>query len=569
MEIRKEQDAQDTDNAFSEDDDEEEDDNGFLASGALEDQVNATLYAIQSKDSRLYNPATTFYSDNDSSNGIETSDSGSKGKPLFLNGFHRETLLNGVSELANAAPQSTFAQQQDEFKRDIVRAIHDATADHTPSHLASSTGEQYDDFLTRKGNPDSLYNNQQQPSFSASDVEVADKDPEAFLRKFLDNRAWVVEAGTEAHAFQSDDEEEDQRAEEIEEAYNLRFESHQGVNEKLFSHARDAVAKYSVRKEPLSKRKRARQSDQSRKEASRLQQLQEKAQFRRLKVEDAQEKMRKVEDAAGLIDHPLKVEDWIDFIADDWDHDRWEAEMAKKFGVDYYDREHVQTNEAKNQLKRQIKKPVWMGDIDISDIIPHMENEEGSDHALSASTRHDREKHNYAEGHQRQLRSSNGEQKREARNQRRKVEQLVDQKLELDMALSRADQIGGGQFRYRETSPVTFGLTAQDILMASDSQLNQHAGLKKMATFRDSAKKRKDRKRLGKRGRLRSWRKETFGNEEGPRLSLQDLIRDEEDRLEGLEVRDECKAETNGKMANVHQGKEKTRSRRRGRERSG
>jgi protein KRI1 len=56
--------------------------------------------------------------------------------------------------------------------------------------------------------------------------------------------------------------------------------------------------------------------------------------------------------------------------------------------------------------------------------------------------------------------------------------------------------------------------------MAPDSQLNQFAGLKKMASFRDPEKKRKDKKHLGKKARLRQWRKETFGNEDGPEIVI-------------------------------------------------
>ena len=54
--------------------------------------------------------------------------------------------------------------------------------------------------------------------------------------------------------------------------------------------------------------------------------------------------------------------------------------------------------------------------------------------------------------------------------------------------------------------------------MAPEASLNEFAGLKKLATFRDVHKKRKDKKHLGKKARLRQWRKETFGNEDGPEM---------------------------------------------------
>ena len=71
-------------------------------------------------------------------------------------------------------------------------------------------------------------------------------------------------------------------------------------------------------------------------------------------------------------------------------------------------------------------------------------------------------------------------------------------------------------FRYRETSPTSFGLSARDILFADDTALNQFAGLKKMATWRDPERKAKEAKKLSKKGRLRQWRKDTFGKPDAP-----------------------------------------------------
>jgi protein KRI1 len=110
------------------------------------------------------------------------------------------------------------------------------------------------------------------------------------------------------------------------------------------------------------------------------------------------------------------------------------------------------------------------------------------------------------------------DQKREARKDKLRIEEAVDRNLDLDLSLlpnsARRNDSG---FRYRETSPQTFGLSALDILMADDAHLNQFAGLKKYAAFREEEKKQRDQKRLGKKARLRQWRKDTFGNEEGPR----------------------------------------------------
>ena len=56
--------------------------------------------------------------------------------------------------------------------------------------------------------------------------------------------------------------------------------------------------------------------------------------------------------------------------------------------------------------------------------------------------------------------------------------------------------------------------------MADDSHLNKFAGLKKLASFRDPEKKSRDRKKLGKKARVKEWRKDTFGDEEGPEFKF-------------------------------------------------
>ena len=118
---------------------------------------------------------------------------------------------------------------------------------------------------------------------------------------------------------------------------------------------------------------------------------------------------------------------------------------------------------------------------------------------------------------------------------------------------------GGPRFGYRETRAESFGLTTRDILMASDADLNQFAGLKKLAHFRPEDKQAKDRKRLGKKARLRQWRRDTFGPEferEPPAFNP------------GGEIREEVKGKGNGEEGAVNNviegGSKKKRKRARG-----
>lgn len=109
-----------------------------------------------------------------------------------------------------------------------------------------------------------------------------------------------------------------------------------------------------------------------------------------------------------------------------------------------------------------------------------------------------------------------------------------------------------------------------DILAADDAQLNQWAGIKKYATWRDDERKAKDRKRLGKKARLREWRKETFGTKEGPELKDWYVAENASNGLNGRHIVDatkEVSSVRNNIIGEVGEGKKK--KRRRGKKKAG
>ena len=507
--------------------DEEEDDEGFLASGLLDDEVNATLEAIRRKDPRVYDEKVTFYTEND--NEGRTEPKVTKVKPMSLHDYHRQNLLKGATtEEDQDSLQPTYTRQQDELKLAIVQEMHTA-ANHSDT---SADSDASDNFLVKKRSvSDGTGPGPVKVRQHIIDIEGAEKDPDTFLSNFMSARAWIPASESKLQPFESDDEEEDLRAEAFEEAYNLRFENPQASNEKLLSHARDTAAKYSVRKEAANLRKRAREANQAKRSAEKLEQEQERARLRKLKKEEAEDKIKKIKVAAGLRGKSLGMQDWSAFLTEDWEDDRWELEMRKRFGEGYYaDHENDDSEVGSMYGKQKLKKPKWDDDIKIKDLVPEFDSDEEKKARFSLSDESD-----FGAGNDgvmvdvEKLRSEKREdsaRRRELRKERRKIEQLVDEKINLDLALEVSGKKASlrGSFRYRETSPLAYGLTTRDILMASDSQLNQYAGLKKMAPFRDADKKKKDKRHLGKKARLRQWRKDTFGDERGPEKSLQEVI---------------------------------------------
>lgn len=517
-------DKYDEDSESSEDED--EDDEGFLATEDLDAEISATLQAIRSKDPRVYDEKVTFYKpiEEDDEEGTEAK----KEKPMYLNDYHRENLLKGhtgAEDEEEAAPR-TFAQEQDDLKKTIVKEMH-AAADESEDEDDEDGG-----FLIPKSKPQpstqEIHTSRAAKVKVDLDVASADKDPENFLSNFMAARAWVPSDGARFQPLESDDDEDDERAEKFEAAYNLRFEDPTGSNEMLKSYARDVVAAKSVRREEPNSRKKQRDAQREKREAEKREREEERAQLRRLKIEEMEEKLQKIKKAAGIKGKTLKDEEWTKFLDEDWGDDQWEAEMNKCFGGDYYAEQEVSSDASDDEAddgaskKKKVKKPKWDDDIDIKDLVPDFEDEDES--SKPAFTLSDSEEAEEDEDGDAPKKKTSKDRKQEqqakkmaARIERKKIAELVDSHMDLDIPTNSKQPT---RFRYREASPTSFGLTAKDILMAPDSALNQFAGLKKMASFRDAEKKRKDKKNLGKKARLRQWRKETFGNEDGPEIVI-------------------------------------------------
>lgn len=544
-------------------DDETEDEDGFLATEDLDVQISATLQAIRSKDPRVYDKDIAFFKAEGAGESASAASKGKKEKPVFLRDYQREKIMRGDVGADNEEdappPARTYAQEQEALKKSIVSEMHGANSGED-----SDSGA--DDFMKRK-EPTKADANGVHPTRAKAlkrvevDVKEAERDPDNFLSNFMASRAWVPEDGSRWQAFESDDgEDDDDRAETFEEAYNMRFENPEKSNEVLKSYSRDIAASRSVRRDERTGRQRQRDLEKEAKEAEKLKRREEKARLRKLKLEEAGQRLKKVKQAAGATGRELQDEDWIKFLDDAWDDDKWEAEMNKRFGDDYYNvrddgnaagssDEDMEGEGKSSKKKKQPKKPTWDDDIDIKDIVSDFEDEEvkpavtlSDDNNDGQEEEEEAEEDESAPAPKRRKKASDHkrahqETQKQARKDRAKLEALVDSKLQLtnhDLLPSRPSAASSAStgFRYRETSPQTFGMTARDILLApSDAALNDYAGIKKLATFRDEEKKRRDQKKLGKKARLRQWRRDHFGKEyevDGPTYGFEKFMEEDD-----------------------------------------
>ncbi|KAA8620417.1 Ribosome biogenesis protein Kri1 [Pyrenophora tritici-repentis] len=517
------------DDGDSEDSEEgvEEDDAAELLDEALDEEVNATLQALRAKDPRIYNKEVKFYREPEE--GENGTDEKKKKEPsMTLRDYHTKNLLEGKYTTEDVdeedAPPRTYAQEQEEARQELVKA------------LDAADGDDDDDFIVAKEKPEKTKNDR--PKITVEDVEKADQDPETFLSNFMASRAWVPTKSARFQPLDEDESDEDAAADEWENSYNLYFEDTTGANEKIMTYARDAVASTTVRRDDKSGRRKAREAARAKREAERREKEQDLARLRKLKVEEMENKVKQIRQIGGLNGRDFKIDEWKDVLEADWSDEQWDAEMQKRFGDAYYGEGDAGMEEEQGGKKgKKPKKPKFDDDdIDIKDLVPDFK-EDDDDEDLAALSSGDEEMPDAAAGDSddestsatkkssKKRKQERAEAKSAARRDRRLIENLVNQNLEYEAALAaKPNKKHTSRFRYRETSPTSFGLTARDILLADDKALNEFAGLKKLAAFRDPVKKKKDKKFLSKKARIRQWRKDTFGDPDGPKGGFEMLL---------------------------------------------
>jgi len=569
--------------------DETEDEDGFLATEDLDAQISATLQALRSKDPRVYDSKVHFYKPDEEvgDDAAAAKPKEKKEKPVYLQDYHREKLLKGdigaSDDEDEDAPPQTYVQQQDALRKSVVKEMHAAGQD--------DSDDDNDDFLVKRKKIDV----EKAPRMSAVearaakkkkptvDVETADQNPETFLSNFMAARAWVPEDGSRWAAFESDDgEDTNDKADEWEQAYNLRFEDPEKSNEVLKTYARDVAAARSVRRDDKTGRSRRRELEKEKKEEERKQRKEDKARLRKLKIDEAEEKIKKLKQAAGAVGKQITDDEWLEFLDGAWDNDKWEEEMNKRFGEDYYavqDEDALESGDEDGEggKKTRLKKPKWDDDIDIKDIVPDFDD--GVEQPKIALSDDETKQTADGEGEQEEDEEEEEEapsskkrktdhkrakldSQKKVRQERAKLEALVDSKLELshhDLLNKASSSSGSGGFKYRETEPLTFGMTARDILLApSDAALNDYAGIKKLAHWRDQEKKAKDAQRLSKKKRLQKWRRDVFGKDfekTGPTYGFEKFV--SESDTGGVPLGQEETKEEGNIIGEVGEGKKK------------
>ncbi|KAI0692163.1 KRI1-like family C-terminal-domain-containing protein [Cytidiella melzeri] len=270
--------------------------------------------------------------------------------------------------------------------------------------------------------------------------------------------------------------EEDDSFEEVadlfESSYNFRFE--EPGADKIARYPRDIAS--TIRREDTH-RKEVRERRKERKEQEKAKKKEEVRRLKSLKMKEIREKLERIGKEGGKNVEDSEALQQLD-IEGDWDPDAHDAQMSRVYGDD--------------DLDGDIEKPTWTDDIDVDDIISDDDVAgDPSDKKKKKKKKKKKAKEQGEEGEGVDLDEmdadampvvDDNEWDGTEEMRKKKLDEYMDELYGLEFN----DIVGDmpTRFRYTKVQPQSFALSPVEILMATDPELNQYVGLKKLAPYR-------------------------------------------------------------------------------------
>ncbi|KAI9496483.1 KRI1-like family C-terminal-domain-containing protein [Zychaea mexicana] len=488
-----------------ESEDEEEDENAAMLTPAVDSQILRTIAAIQTKDPRVYDANNKFFNEQDLATAKQNflkkkklMEAGDNKKSYTLKDYEREVLLehggyvNEEEEQVDNGPRSHYQEQRDiknEFLN-AVKAVDSEESDDDDEGLGGGLLEKRIKTKEEEEEEDAKYRNFMLQNIASDEATAkAFKDwndnykenpnvskDDAFLIDYVLNRGWVEKPsdkkqGTQGGLDKDVDEEHLDEVDRFESKYNFRFEEEGGAS--LVSHSRNVEE--SVRRK-LNKRQKERERKKLKRETMIREKNEELGRARNQKMKEIHDRLKEIRDITGNDAMGL---DNLD-LEGDFDPTKYDEQMEKMFGEDYYE----------NGLADDAK-PTWNDDIDTT----MYEDEEGDqfyeaqDHQSDEDVMMDAD---YLPGGD-EYEATRSKRKRgvdvqvEQAQKKQKTKELLDEYYSLNFE----DVIGGDlptRYKYRKAEPENFGLSAEEILLADDVELNKYVGMKMLAPYRNERK---------------------------------------------------------------------------------
>ncbi|KAK7412822.1 hypothetical protein VNO78_04476 [Psophocarpus tetragonolobus] len=410
-------------------------------------------------------------------------------------------------DFVNKDGKKSYGDEQEELKRAFLEAVEKEGLED---------GEE--EFFTVKekaGEEDKVDSDDKELEEKLDEYFGGDADSNEnskFLRSYFMNKMWIDKSEKNSNVGEEELQEisEDEVELERQEEYEYRFQENPG--DRVLGHARKVEG--SVRKK-TNTRKEQRKSKEERMAIAQKEREEELKHLKNLKKQEIQDKVKKIMETAGINDDdiiPLTMAE----IEEEFDPEEYDRMMKKAFDEKYYNAEDADSDfcsdnddvekpdfEKEDELlglpkgwdacgsndgflaAREKALQEKIGNISDDDLLEgEDEDEEGEDEDEEEEEGQDEEKIPEEGGRKRKRKTALLEKARQA---------MMDEYYKLDYE----DTIGDlkTRFKYAKTKPNRFGMSASEILLMDDKELNQFVSLKKLAPYRDEEWKLSKQKR--------------------------------------------------------------------------
>ncbi|KAL1320625.1 hypothetical protein AAHE18_14G068700 [Arachis hypogaea] len=288
----------------------------------------------------------------------------------------------------------------------------------------------------------------------------------------------------------------------MQEEYEYRFQENQ--EDRVLGHARKVEG--SVRKK-TNTRKEQRKSKEERMAIAQKEREDELKHLKNLKKQEIQEKVKKIMSTAGIHEDeiiPLSAAE----IEDEFDPEEYDRMMKAAFDEKYYNAEDADPGFG-SENDDDMEKPDFEKEDELLGLPKGWDSTESHDGFSAARERVLKEKmendsdsdsesksdHQESEDEKEEKVPEEGSRKRKRKTAllEKAKQAMMDEYYKLDYE----DTIGDlkTRFKYAKTKPNRFGMSAPELLLMDDTELNQYVSLKKLAPYRDEEWKLSKQKR--------------------------------------------------------------------------
>ncbi|KAG4990312.1 hypothetical protein JHK87_023769 [Glycine soja] len=406
--------------------------------------------------------------------------------------------------------KKTYGDEQEELKKAFLQAVEREGLEDGEEEFFSvkeKVGEE------DKVDSDDKELEEKLDEYFGGDVESNENSK--FLRSYFMNKLWIDKSGKNLNVGEDELEEisEDEVELERQEEYEYRFQENPG--DRVLGHARKVEG--SVRKK-TNARKEQRKSKEERMAIEQKEREDELKRLKNLKKQEIQEKVKKIMKTAGIHGDdiiPLSMAE----IEEEFDPEEYDRMMKKAFDEKYYNAEDADLDFCSDI--DDIEKPDFEKEDELLGLPKGWDACGSNGGFLAAREKALKEKientsdDDLPEAEDENERFENtsdddlpeGEDEKEekipeegSRKRKRKTallekarQAMMDEYYKLDYE----DTIGDlkTRFKYAKTKSSRFGLSASEILLMDDKELNQYISLKKLAPYQEEEWKLSKQKR--------------------------------------------------------------------------